>query len=62
MVTTRTLLLTFIAISSLRSFSIAALPDYENSLAGQWICTRYCPAGGEGRLASIKQDNRVFQG
>lgn len=40
--------------SSQPSSQSAAAVSYD--LAGKWLCTKYCPAGGEGKDARIDQD------
>jgi hypothetical protein len=43
---------------SYASFPTASpIPD----LSGDWICMRYCPAGGEGKRARITQNERQLQ-
>jgi hypothetical protein len=37
------------------------IADLVPKLEGDWICTKFCPAGGEGAIAKIIQDGATFK-
>jgi hypothetical protein len=44
----------------LASCSSSPTTPKQVSLQGEWQCTKYCPAGGEDKVAKIQQDGSVL--